>query len=276
MNTTKKMVIDYKGFDIDEVKRLADEIDAEVEANQFDNVLEFLGDAKVQQLETILADKGFLTTKEFRLMFGIAFSENMTGKMETITALSTSCLANKRCLARMMNGENICAYCFSAAFQAFKKNLRENTLQNFKILNEVVIPIKYWPLVCNDMLRFEAFGDLATWKQVANYFNCCEANPNSRCALWTKNPDIIAEAIEKGFKKPDNLIIIVSSLKVNEEIDLEELKRKYSFVDYIFTCFDKEYIKEHDVDINCGGRSCRGCADCYKEGSCPNRREIVK
>ena len=38
----------------------------------------------------------------------------------------------------------------------------------------------------------------------------------------------------------------------------------YPFVSKLFTCYDKEYLKEHpEVDINCGARSCMLCQRCY-------------
>ena len=261
----KKRVTEYKNFDIEELQKAVNDIADEIAENQYDTVLAYLGD-KINRLNEVLAKKGFMSIHDFREIFGIAFSENMTAKMETVIALSTSCLANRRCLARMQDGDSICAFCFSAALQMFKKGVRENTIQNFKILNEVIIPAKYWPQVCNDMLRFEAFGDLYTWKQVANYFNCCKANKSTDCALWSKNPDIIADAIERGFRKPKNVQIVYSSPKVNTIADAEAIFAKYPFIDKIFTVFDGEFIKKNGVVINCGGRSCRGCKRCYKPG----------
>ena len=42
-------------------------------------------------------------------------SDYMSGKMEGIPSISTSCLENPICRARMENGESVCSHCFAAA-----------------------------------------------------------------------------------------------------------------------------------------------------------------
>ena len=256
-NKAKKSVTEYAGFD-DAVKA-AEEVLSYIEAHKANEITA----EQVTAAKTLIREKGWMSVTDFRGIFGIAFSENMSAKMETVTALSTSCIVNPFCLARMRNGDNICANCFSVGLQLFKPHVRENTIENFKVLNTVVIPAMFWPLVCNDMLRFEAFGDLYTWKQVANYFECAKRNKGTRCALWTKNPEIIAEAIRRGYKKPSNLIIVYSSPKKNTIAEREKLLAMYPFIDKIFTVFEEDFIKANNIDINCGARSCRGCQRCY-------------
>ena len=39
---------------------------------------------------------------------------------------------------------------------------------------------------------------------------------------------------------------------MNEVTDFSQ----YEWADRVFTVYDKNYIKDHDVEINCGGRSC--------------------
>lgn len=272
----KKMVIDYKGIDIDALIAKAREINKQIEENQFDSIEDYLGVVKYKELlETLKANK-FLTVREFRKIFGVAFSEDMSGKLETIIALSTSSLLNPRCLARMQDGNSICAFCFAGATQNRYPDLRENLERNYIIMNSVVIPAKYWPQVGNDMMRFEAFGDGATWKHDANCFECARANKGTACALWSKNPDVTAEAIAKGYKKPKNVIYIYSSPKVNTPAEIEELLKKYPFIDKIFTVFDAEFIKANNIDINCGARSCRGCKRCYKRATGKYVNEKIK
>lgn len=265
----RKFVTEYKGFD--EAVATAAEVQEYVKTHQREITKE-----EMEAATAVIMEKGFMSVADFRAIFGIAFSTDMTGKMETIIALSSSCIVNPFCLARMLDGDSICSHCFSVGLQLFKPNVRENTIENFKILNTMVIPAKYWPLVCNDMLRFEAFGDVWTWKQVANYFECARRNKGTRCALWTKNPEIVKQAIAHGYKKPKNLVIVYSSPKVNTVAERLALLEKYDFIDKIFTVFEKEFVIANNIDINCGARSCRGCQRCYYKETGWEVREQLK
>jgi hypothetical protein len=68
---------------------------------------------------------------------------------------------------------------------------------------------------------------------------------------------------KKGIKKPSNMRIVVSSPMLNKPIELD--RKKYWMVDKVFTVYDKKFINEHNVDINCGARNCLGCKKCYME-----------
>jgi hypothetical protein len=119
--------------------------------------------------------------------------------------------------------------------------------------------------------RFESFGDLNNAIQVINYFNICKKNPGVKFALWTKNPDYIAEAIRAGHEKPENLNIVLSSLFLNKE-----RKTRYSFIDKVFTVYDPEFIQENKTEINCGAKNCFSCGLCYEKNGVRNIREKLK
>ena len=144
------------------------------------------------------------------------------------------------------------------------KNLRLMLEKNGEVLTSVIIPVEDLPYLYSPtgFFRFERFGDLKNEIQVVNYFNMAKYNPHMKCALWTKNPWIIKSAIEKyGLAKPDNLTIIGSSYFLNKP--MVKGFSKYDFVDYIFTVYEGDYIKKNDINITCGGRSCRSCGKCY-------------
>ena len=129
---------------------------------------------------------------------------------------------------------------------------------NLAILSASVLPLSVLPLIPVKYFRFEAFGDLASVNQVINYFNIAKKNPETLCALWTKNPQFIAKAIKMGYDKPNNLQIVLSSPELNKPIN----KTRFAFVDKIFTVYDKKHAG--DVVINCGSRSCLACGRCYR------------
>ena len=57
---------------------------------------------------------------------------------------------------------------------------------------------------------------------------------------------------------------IVSSPMINQvaEIDPEILP----YVDHVFTVVTQEWADEHGIVINCGGRRCESCLNCYEDG----------
>lgn len=200
-----------------------------------------------------------LTTQSKRAeLGGLHYCTNHTGKMNGLHSLSTSVAVNPYCIKRQANGDSICAHCFSASMMKQYKALNEATTRNAEILTASVLSADVLPLIPSRYFRFESFGDLINTNQVINYFNIAKKNPDTLCALWTKNPHIIAKAIQMGHEKPANLQIVLSSPLVNKPIKAT----KYAFVDKIFTVYDKEAAQA--VNINCGARSCLACGRCYR------------
>jgi hypothetical protein len=103
--------------------------------------------------------------------------------------------------------------------------------------------------------------------QCANYFNICRKNPQTKFALFTKNPHIIKECIDSGNKKPKNLQIIQSSLFIGKP-----QKKAYDFVDKVFTV----YADCEGVEINCGARNCFECHKCYTKNKIEYINEKLK
>lgn len=191
----------------------------------------------------------------YREITGVKITTNMTGKMEGMWAITTSCTVNPFCLARIQNGDNVCAKCYAdrqLKRQPSAKNCFEN---NFEVLTTKELDVM--PNINNRFLRFESHGDVFNETQVLNYLNIVKANPEVECALWTKNIAIVQQAINK-YGKPNNLQIVRSSEKLNEPVDVNE----YSCVDKVFTVYDKEH-QANGVVINCP-KKCMDCLKCYK------------
>ena len=191
---------------------------------------------------------------------GLHFTTKHTGKMEGMASISTSVTTNERCAKNAQIEGSICEKCFAAKQIKVFPSMEQPMVQNQRILTESILPESILPVINVLYFRFEAFGDLNNSTQVINYFNICRKNPNVKFALWTKNPDYIAQAIKAGHTKPENLNIILSSLFINKE-----RKTKYDFVDKIFTVYDKEYIASENIEINCGARNCFTCGLCYNK-----------
>lgn len=212
-----------------------------------------------------------ITLNNSRKHNGLHFTTNHSGKMSGMVSISTSVTTNKRCEKNATIKGSICEKCFASKQMKIFPTMENPMVENQRILTTSILPIEILPTINNLYFRFEAFGDLNNDIQVMNYFNLCYKNPRTKFALWTKNPDYIATAIKKGYKKPDNLNIILSSLFINKE-----RKTKYDFVDKIFTVYDPQHIDENNVNINCGAKSCFDCALCYEKNDVKIINERLK
>lgn len=196
-----------------------------------------------------------------------------TGKMSGMQSLSTSVLLNPICKERSKDPDSICAHCYAARMAKAYKGLNKVLADNTDVLTSRIIPDNELPIINAAYFRFEAFGDISSENQIRNYFHIAAKNPDTKFALWTKNPHIIKKAIEGGgCEKPSNLIIIFSSAIVNKPT-LDAMDR-YGFIDKVFTVYDKAHAA--DVTINCGSRKCIECRRCYSRNTERYINEILK
>lgn len=220
-----------------------------------------------------------ITVTEFECLTGVMFSHHMTDKMSNILALSSNCLANPVCLARIKAGIGICAECFAASVETRYSGVFENTSYNAQLLSSMVLPASMIPVIDADELRIESFGDTANWIQAANYLQMAIYNPLVPVTAWTKNPGHYAEAIRRGYRKPDNFTLIISSVELNTPC---EIKPEFAaIIDKRFTVYTLEYLDTNGIGmgfINCGGRSCKTCQRCYNRAKTTgfDVRELLK
>lgn len=211
------------------------------------------------------------TLNNSRKISGLHFTTKHRGKMAGMVSISTSVTTNERCAKNAQIKGSICEHCFAAKQMKVFTSMEKPMVENQRILTGSVLPMEKLPTINNLYFRFESFGDLNNATQVKNYFNMCYKNPRVKFALWTKNPDYIAEAIADGYAKPDNLNIVLSSLFLNVE-----RRKTFDFVDKVFTVYDPEYIQKNGVEINCGARSCFDCGLCYEKNGVEVINEKLK
>ena len=213
----------------------------------------------------------FLTVEDAEKITGVHYTIKHTGKMKGMQSLSTSCLCNDFCRKRFECKDLVCSHCYAQRQMKAYKSLNACLERNTEILTGRVLRNDEIPMINVLFFRFESFGDLINTTQVVNYFNICKQNKQTHFALWTKNPWIIEEAMETGIKKPGNLQIVYSSPCLNDVVE-----PAYEFIDKVFTVFDKEYIQQHDIDVNCGAKSCFLCHKCYTKGKVKYINEKLK
>lgn len=202
---------------------------------------------------------------------GVHYTIKHTGKMEGMASLSTSCTCNSFCKNRSCDQSLICSHCYAERQMKIYHNLEKCLIKNTEILTGRILDKSELPIINFLYFRFESFGDLININQIVNYFNICKKNPKVRFALWTKNPFIIADAIREGYVKPKNLQIIYSSPRINIVNE-----PKYDFIDKIFTVYDKKYIRQNDIHINCGAEKCITCGKCYNKSKVRYINEMIK
>ena len=208
-------------------------------------------------------------------MNGALWMTDHSGKMKGIHSIGTSCVNNPWCIKRRESGESVCSKCYAETYMKMRKSLKQRLNENADILTTRILTDREMPFINDLIFRYESFGDLHNTTHLENYVRICENNPSTHFGLWSKNIWILDELFNKDKQdKPDNLSIVVSSPMLNKAIELN--KEKYWFVDHVFTVYDKQFIKDNQVDINCGSKNCLSCQKCYHKGTDFYIREQLK
>lgn len=107
--------------------------------------------------------------------------------------------------------------------------------------------------------RFHSHGELINNNHLINIFTICENYPKTEFTLWTKNKTIVYDVIlNNGYKKPKNLKLIYSNLKVNKPLTIVP-----NFFDGIFNVVTHDF-QDKNIDINCHSK-CAECKICYSD-----------
>ena len=184
---------------------------------------------------------------------------NHEGKMEGMQSISTPCSINERCKRNAEVPGSICSKCYAMQLLSYRHCTEEHLIENYDLLNDHMLQPDELPFINAAFFRIEAFGDVASVMQAANYIEIIRYNKHCNFAVFTKNPDLYKAAF-KDHPKPSNMIFIVSSLFLNK---VSEAYKAFPEIDIIFTCYEAEYAIQHNININCGSRSCIGCRNCY-------------
>ena len=227
-------------------------------------------------------DFSILWNKEKRTYDGLPYKDyilysitvhNPDDKMsgfKSISGIPFNCYCDRKAL----NPDFICYDCYSRKQLKRYIDLHFKCAKNEFFYNHVELTIDDIPYINDCYFRFESFGELTSELKVKNYFLICEKNKNCFFAFFTKLPFIVDAAFKKyGLKKPGNCKIILSSPLKNIKAIVPDAY-KY-FIDATFTVFTKQYVKEHNITINCL-KKCINCLKCYGKNGVTELFEIEK
>ena len=177
----------------------------------------------------------------------------MYGKMEFFGSFNA--LNDNFCKKMRKIKGSICQNCYSEKFMKFRPMAKNKFAKNSEVISKELLVINDFPRINMIYFRFNAFGELINSIHFLNLCTFAKANPKVTFVLWTKRMKIVDMNIKE---KPDNMIIIYSSLKMNI-INVKKPKN----ADKVFTVYTEEFAKEHNININCGGKKCINCLNCY-------------
>jgi len=200
-----------------------------------------------------------VSVAQFERETGIHIS-HLSGKMDKVRALSTYAGQNPSCKAMMKNDKTVCSHCYAykQVESGVYPNQRTALERNGKALSNKLLTIVP-NLSKQEIFRFESHGDIINVIHARNYIRIAKANPTVNFAAWTKRPSIWESAIGKEGK-PDNLKIVYSSPIVNYPA---EVWNRFTFVDSIFTVYEKGVVAPNQTPCQCGKGSCNRCRFCY-------------
>ena len=155
----------------------------------------------------------------------------------------------------------ICNYCYDFEQEKRRPNVLKRHALNLRIMKSVLFSVdELKALPITSILRVNSSGDIDNVIQARNMIRIAKAFPWIPAAIWSKNVPAVNEAIRiEG--KPDNLVLIRSSVHVNKPDTLPEQW------DYTFTVYATEADTIAAVAMGaaeCNGKKCRDCGyKCY-------------
>lgn len=198
------------------------------------------------------------------------------GKMQGIPSISTSKYLNPNCMALAQNPNTICAHCYVDKYTKLYKNLLPCLEHNTQLLTSRLLDNnelqKISMFFANTLIaRFESFGDIINDIQLSNYCNIAKVCKYTHFSLWTKHYAIVLAWFRQGNKMPNNMTLILSSPLLDQNIKndgMDNLKNEFKKYHKDVITFTVTSDKNNPC-VNCGGRQCVTCRNCYdKQKKC--------
>lgn len=204
---------------------------------------------------------------------GLKVSDHMSGKMEGIKCITSSCTVNDHCKSLHTNG--ICKHCYAFRYLNMRPTVRKCYERNSNVLSNDM-DVAYMPSFRHgDFVRLESFGDLINREHIENYLLICFKNPNTKFALFTKRRFML-ENYFKDFevKKPKNLAIVSSAYTLDDDQNTEMYASYvtndnlgFKLIDTVFNVYTSdESIEKKDklaIQTRECEKQCQSCLACW-------------
>jgi len=192
-----------------------------------------------------------------------------SGKLAGMISYGTGAAENPRCKARRTCALAICAHCYADALLKQRTTLAAALRENAAVYTDHIFTPAETPRPAAGLpVRFESFGDSIDSTHAANHILTARRNPDRVFAVWSKNPDHYAAALDRiGGTWPENLSFVYS-VPVMDPANVDEIaariKTRYGFVQYVFVVYStRATARAAGHPINCAHRQCRTCLRCY-------------
>jgi len=194
-----------------------------------------------------------------------------SGKMEGINSINTNSLTIPFCIKMSECKELVCSKCYARRLLKYRASLTNKLELNNELLSSRFLKDSELPIINALYFRFNSFGELINDTHLINLIMIVNRNPNTIFGLWSKRVDLIRATLDKI---PSNLVLIYSNPKINDWND----PFPPTPFDKIFSVYNKKDVKirKSDMFINCGGRKCLECLQCYEKNGTKKIREGLK
>ena len=184
------------------------------------------------------------------------FSTKMSGKMKGFHSLATSPLDCEFCDKMAKVEGSICSFCYSRkAMRTYASRARPRWKKNGEILSTRILAEDELPTIDRKYFRLQSHGELINETHYINLINIAKKNPKTLFKLPTKQKGIVAKLGKMGA---DNVFLTYSEPMLNHFTNVipKNFDRKFSV-------FTPEYAEENGIELNCAGKKCMDCLQCY-------------
>lgn len=207
---------------------------------------------------------------------GLHITVHQTGKLKGIVSINTSTLKNDFCnkagcrdIRRKFRAcHSICELCYAEKNEKVRLQLEACLERNNEILSKHLLTDEEIPVLNNAFVRFHSFGEFINDIHVQNFLNIARHNPQTKFCLMTKRYDLVMK-----YPKLKNIVYIASSPLIN--IPITD-KKVVGFFDKVFTVYEQFIASDKKININCQGRNCMQCKNCYRRSGAKNINEILR
>lgn len=191
----------------------------------------------------------------------------LSGKLADLFSYSGSKTNNPFCANQCAKCIGVCAGCYADGCYKFRITAKAAHERYTEILeSDILTCLPDLSKVDAPFIRFNSHGELAGLNTAINELLIAAANPSVKFGLWTKRPELIAQAIEQIGFRPANVSLVYSSYFVDNAVKLADVNKMFCVdFDHVFTVYKPENMPDNKTayTCKCGPKACVNCGVCY-------------